>query len=63
MGIKIDLSFAGSKVQGMTCLSLQVFSDKWVEPYSFPADFSRVKSESLREEKQQQQSHLPSVFT
>lgn len=25
MGIKIDLSFAGSKVQGMTCLSLQVF--------------------------------------
>lgn len=25
MGIKIDLSFVGSKVQGMTCLSLQVF--------------------------------------
>lgn len=25
VGIKIDLSFAGSKVQGMTCLSLQVF--------------------------------------
>lgn len=24
MGITIDLSFAGSKVQGMTCLSLQV---------------------------------------
>lgn len=25
VGIKIDLSFAGSKVQDMTCLSLQVF--------------------------------------
>lgn len=25
MGIEIDLSFAGSKVQDMTCLSLQVF--------------------------------------
>jgi len=25
VGIEIDLSFAGSKVQGMTCLSLQVF--------------------------------------
>lgn len=39
------------------------FSDKWVQPHGFPADFSRVKSESLREEKQQQQSHLLSAFT
>lgn len=39
------------------------FSDKRGESYAFPADFSRVKSESLREEKQQQQSHLLSAFT
>lgn len=32
------------------------FPDKWVELHGFPADFSRVKSESLREERQQQQS-------